>query len=55
MQAIGIRSFSNNFNYIQYIMTAMQRPRRLPGCIGAILNEEEAAQHFEGFDLSYLG
>ncbi|WP_238651983.1 hypothetical protein [Paenibacillus piscarius] len=55
MQAIGIRSFSNNFNYIQYIMTAMQRPRRQPGCIGAILNEEEAAQHFEGFDTSYLG
>ncbi|MEK3904695.1 hypothetical protein [Paenibacillus sp. FSL R7-0179] len=55
MQAIGIRSFSNNFNYIQYIMTAMQRPRKRPGCIGAILNEEEAAQHFEGFDLSYLG
>ncbi|AIQ47431.1 hypothetical protein R70723_17200 [Paenibacillus sp. FSL R7-0273] len=54
MQAIGIRSFANNFNYIQYIMTAMQRPRKLPGCIGAILNEEEAARHFEGFDLSYL-
>ncbi|AZS14175.1 hypothetical protein [Paenibacillus lutimineralis] len=54
MQAIGIRSFANNFNYIQYIMTAMQRPRKMPGCIGAILNEEEAACHFEGFDLSYL-
>ncbi|WP_410511176.1 hypothetical protein PaeBR_13780 [Paenibacillus sp. BR2-3] len=55
MQAIGIRSFSNNFNYIQYIMTAMQRPRKMPGCIGAILNEEEAVKYFEGFDLNYLG
>ena len=54
MQAIGIRTFSNNFNYIQYIMTAMQRPRKVPGCIGAILSEEEAEKYFDGFDLNNL-
>lgn len=55
MQAIGIRSFSNNFNYIQYLMTAMQRPRRVPGCLGAALNEEEAEKYFDGFDWNQLG
>gem|GEM_PF-2180763 len=54
MQAIGIRAFSNNFNYIQYVMTAMQRPRKIPCCIGAILKEEEAEKYFEGFDLNNL-
>lgn len=54
MQAVGIRAFSDNFNYIQYIMTAMQRPGRKPGCIGSILTEEEAENYFDGFDLNNL-
>lgn len=54
MQAVGIRAFSDNFNYIQYIMTAMQRPMQKPGCIGSILTEEEAKLYFEGFDINKI-
>lgn len=54
MQAVGIRILANNFNYIQYIMTAMQRPLKKPGCLGAILNKEEADQYFEGFNIDAI-
>lgn len=54
MQAVGIRIFSNNFNYIQYLMTALQRPRGKPGCLGAILIQEEADKFFKGFNMDNL-
>lgn len=54
MQAVGIRIFADNFNYIQYIMTAMQRPGKIPGCIGSILTEKEASTYFKNFDLNKI-
>lgn len=53
-QAIALRSFKDNFTYIQHVFTAMQRPGKKPGCIGSILSSEEAESHFPGYNYDEL-
>lgn len=54
IQGITMRAFKDNYNYIQHVFTALQRPGRVPGCIGSILNDDEANQYFPGFDMDNL-
>ena len=46
IQSIGIQIFSNNYNYNIHVLTALQRSKNVPKCIGAIKSKEEAERYF---------
>jgi len=54
IQSLGIVIFSNNYNYIQHILAALQRKDDKPMCIGIAKNIEEAQIHFPQFSVEDL-
>jgi hypothetical protein len=53
-QAVAVRLFNNNYNYIMHAVTALQRAGDRPLCVGALNNQEEADRWFPGFSFSEL-
>jgi hypothetical protein len=54
IQAVAIRLFNNNYNYIMHALTALQRFDEVPLCVGALTDQAEADQYFPGFDFTEL-
>jgi len=54
IQSLGIIIFSNNYNYFQYILAALQRKNDKPFCIGIVKNIEEAQKYFPQFRIEDL-
>lgn len=54
VQGISMRTFKNNYNYVMHVLDSLQRPNNVPVCIGALLDEKEAACYFEGYSLKDL-
>ncbi|PID59162.1 hypothetical protein CSB45_01815 [candidate division KSB3 bacterium] len=51
VQSLGIVIFSNNYNYFQHILAALQREQGIPLCIGIVEHIEEAQTYFPEFSL----
>jgi hypothetical protein len=49
VQSLGIVIFSNNYNYIQHILAALQREQGVPLCVGIAEHIEEARTYFPEF------
>ncbi len=54
VQAVAIRLFNDNYNYIMHAVTALQRAEGRPLCVGALGDQEEADRWFPGFSFSEL-
>jgi hypothetical protein len=48
-QALAIRHFSQNYQYIMHALTALQRRNGIPLCIGASSDSREMKQYFPDF------
>jgi hypothetical protein len=48
-QALSIRHFSNNYQYIMHALTALQRHNGIPLCVGASSGSNELKVHFPDF------
>ncbi len=53
-QAISMKIYYNNLNYVLHTLNSIQRYDNIPQCVGAVDNQEEASKHFPGFDLSKI-
>ncbi len=53
-QALAIRHFSDNYQYIMHALTALQRRNGAPLCIGASSGSHEMKTHFPYFTLDDL-
>ena len=54
IQILGTIIFSNNYNYFQHILGALQRHKGIPLCIGIMKDFEEAQIYFPDFNQNDL-
>jgi hypothetical protein len=54
VQAISVRVFRNNYNYIIHAITSIQRRTGIPLCVGAIKTKEESEMYFPDFLMDEL-
>lgn len=54
IQSVGIIIFSDNYNYIQHLLAALQRKGDKPLCIGIAKNIKEMSQYFPRFKVEDL-
>jgi len=52
VQMMSMRLYYNNVNYVLHCLSAFQRFRDVPRCIGAVRTLEEARVHFPKFDVA---
>ncbi|MDP4182353.1 MAG: hypothetical protein Q8942_14845 [Bacillota bacterium] len=51
-QAVAVKMFGHNYDYVFYIINNIQRINNVPSCIGGLLNQDEADRFFPEFKFS---
>jgi hypothetical protein len=49
IQASAMHLFNNNYTYVMHVLTALQRRKGAPVCVGAIRDEAEANRYFPDY------
>jgi len=52
VQAIAGKLYADNYTYILHCLSGLQRQGGRPRCMGGVLSQAEANEHFPGFDIT---
>jgi hypothetical protein len=51
-QAVAVKMFGHNYDYVFHIINSIQRMNNVPTCIGGLLNQTEADKYYPEFSFS---